>query len=283
MIHKGKTAGTIGIIVVAIMMILAGGIACKKAPQPGQKTEAAAAPGETATMIKEGVNELSGTVKSALGKYFYISQHPGFDFAAEGSIDNADAAALLNKEVKVKAVFNRETPSLLLAQSIDIKESETQFKNVFNKAETAVPADYFSQKARPEYAALKISNINKNEDWEGKGKGKVEGKPISGADGKITGISILGGDGKEIGKVIVDSSSEFANYYIKKLRLFDSFWFYLNIKDSIAKNLRPKNKELLCCDQQHNRPCDTASLLKSSSLKRQATYKGWVLKIRFND
>ncbi|MDP2914968.1 MAG: hypothetical protein Q8O91_05905 [Candidatus Aminicenantes bacterium] len=248
MIHKGKTAGTIGIIVVAIMMILAGGIACKKAPQPGEKTEAAAAPGEAATMIKEGVNELAGTVKSALGKYFYISQHPGFDFVAEGPVDNADAAALLNKEVKVKAVFNRETPSLLIAQSIDIKESETQFKNVFSKAETAVPADYFSQKVRPEYAALKISNINKSEDWEGKGKGKVEGKPIAGADGKITGISILGNDGKEIGKVIVDGTSEFATYYIKKLRLFDSFWFYLNIKDSVAKNLRPKNKELFHAD-----------------------------------
>ena len=249
MIHKGKTAGAVGICVVAIMMISAGGIACKKAPQPGEKTEAVAAvPPETVTTIKEGVNELAGTVKSALGKYFYISQHPGFDFVAEGPVDNADTAALLNKEVKVKAVFNRETPSLLIAQSIDIKESDIQFKNVFTKAETAVPADYFSQKVRPEYAALKISNITKSEDWEGKGKGKVEGKPIAGADGKITGISIFGKDGKEIGKVIVDGISEFATYYIKKLRLFDSFWFYLNIKDSVAKNLRPKNKELVHAD-----------------------------------
>jgi hypothetical protein len=245
MFHKSKTFGTLSII--AILMILAGGMACKKVAEPGAKPEAAAA-GEAVTTIKEGVNELSGTVKSALGKYFYISEQAGFDFAAEGPIDNADAAALLNKTVRVKAVFNRETPSLLVAQSIEIKESDIQYKSVFTKADAAVPADYFSQKTRAEYAALAISNINKSEDWEGKGKGKLEGKPIVAADGKITGISILGGDGKEVGKVVVGGVSEFANYYIKKLRLFDSFWFYLNIKDSVAKNLRAKNKELFHAD-----------------------------------
>jgi len=249
MFHRNKTAVSISLCFGAILILLAGGLACKKAPEPGAKPEAQAAVGEpAAATIQEGVNELSGTVKSALGKYFYISQHPGFDFVADGPIDNADAAALLNKDVKVKAVFNRETPSLLVAQSIDIKESDIQFKNVFTKADTPVPADYFSQKARPDYAVLQISNINKSEDWEGKGKGRVEGKPITGADGKITAISVLGTDGKEVGKVIVDSISEFATYYIKKLRLFDACWFYLNIKDSVAKNLRAKNKELFHAD-----------------------------------
>ena len=248
MFHRNNTAGTIILCLGAILMILAGGLACKKAPQPGEKTEAQAAEGEAAAMIKEGVNELAGTVKSALGKYFYISQHPGFDFVADGPIDNADATALLNKDVKVKAVFNRETPSLLIAQSIDIKENDIQFKNVFTKGETPVPADYFSLKIRSEYPILQISNINKSEDWEGKEKGRIEGKPIAGTDGKITGISILGGDGKEIGKVIVDNISEFATYYIKKLRLFDTYWFYLNVKDSVARNLRAKNKELFHAD-----------------------------------
>jgi hypothetical protein len=249
MIHKVRTSGFLGISVLAILLIITGGMACKKAPRPGTKPESAAAvPAEATTMVKEGLNELAGTVKSGLGQYFYISQHPGFDFVASGPIDNADASVLLNKDVRVKAVFNRETPSLLVVQSIDIKESETQFKNVFTKADTAAPADYFDQKARPDYAALKITNINKSEDWEGKGKGKVQGKPIADAEGKITGISILGDDGKEIGKVLVDSFSPYANYYVKKLRLFDAFWFYLNIKDSVAKNLRPKNKELFHAD-----------------------------------
>ncbi len=244
---KNKTAAVLGLSGLAfLLIIMSGGMACKKAAQqaaPAAGTAAAPA-GQESLTINEGLNEVSGTVKSALGKYFYISQLPGFDIVAAGQVETGDASALLGKDVKVKAVFNREKSSVLVAQSIDIKESETQFRNVFNKTDAAVPEDFFDQKARPDYQEIKITNINKSEDWEGKGKGKVRGKFIPGAGGQGNAISILDEKDKEVGKIIVDNITEYATYCMKKLRLFDTFWFYFNIKDSVDKKLRPKNKEI---------------------------------------
>ncbi|HQH46622.1 MAG TPA: hypothetical protein PLQ86_11710, partial [Candidatus Aminicenantes bacterium] len=54
--------------------------------------------------------------------------------------------------------------------------------------------------------------------------------------------------GKEVGKVIVDSKSTFAEFYAGKLKLFDKVWFYLNIKDSVDKALRAKSKEMFHAD-----------------------------------
>jgi hypothetical protein len=232
----------------AFLFISTGNIACKKAAQEAVPTEGTAPSGEAGTTLQEGVNEFSGTVKSALGKYFYISQLPGFDIVADGQVDTGDAGVLLGKDVRVKAVFSREKPSVLVAQSIDIKEGEAQFRNVFTKADAVIPEDYFDQKVRGDYAALKITNINKSEEWEGKGRAKIYGKLVPGAGGQGSMISIADDKGKEIGKVIVDGFTAYANYYVKKLRLFDTFWFYINIKDSVDKKVRPKTKELFHAD-----------------------------------
>jgi hypothetical protein len=249
MTYKNRTAAVLGICALAFLWIMSGSVACKKAGNvPGPNEAAAQGAGDQGLTIKEGVNEFSGTVKSAYGQYFYISEVPGFDIVVTGAVDNGDASVLLGKDVRVKAFFNRETPSVMVAQSIDIKESATQFKNVFNKTDTAVPADYFSQKARAEYGELKVTNINKSEDWEGKSKVKLFGKPIAAAAGKVTGISVFDEKENESFRVIVDNSTQFAEYYIKKLRLFDRFWFYLNIKESVDKKLRPKNKEIFHAD-----------------------------------
>ena len=248
MAHKSKIGRALGFSVLVVGLIIFGSSACKKAAEetgvPAQGAEAAA-PGPQGTVLQEGVNDVGGTVKSALGKYFYISQLPGFDIVANGPIEGGDATALLGKDVKMKVVFNRESPSLLVAQSIDIQEGQA-LKNVFNKADAAIPGDYFAQKNRSDYPRLNITAINKSADWEGKGKGKVYGKLIPGGQGNE--ISILDSAGKEIAKVIVDNISEFANYDVKKLRLFDTFWFYLNIKESVDPKLRAKNKEIFHAD-----------------------------------
>jgi hypothetical protein len=231
---------------------MSGSIACKKAEEKktirewAAGSQSAGAAGQEGFTIKEGVNDLSGTVKSSLGKYFYISQHPGFDIAASGS---GGPLPLKDKDVKVKAFFKHEIPSLLIAQSIEVKEENGQYKKVFTAAgNAAIPEDFFDQKMRGDYQELKITNILKSEDWENKGKGKVYGKPLAGADGKVNAVSILDDKGKEFAKVIVDNMTEYANYYISKLRLFDTYWFYLNIKESVDKKLRPKNKELFHAD-----------------------------------
>jgi len=120
MIRKSRFAVVLGVGVLSFLLILSAGVACKKAPQnpaPGAK---AGEPDKAKEInaVKEGVNEIAGTVKSALGKYFYLGQLPGFDILADGAIEGGDASTLLGKDVRVKAAFNREKPSLLVAQPV---------------------------------------------------------------------------------------------------------------------------------------------------------------------
>ena len=241
-----KSAGILAIGLLAVGLILTGNMACsKKAAESGTPAGGEAAASVPQEMnIKEGLNDIEGTVKSALGKYFYIVQMPGFDIAVNG---NFDAASLIDKDVKVKAEFTRETPSILMAQSIEVKEGAV-LKNVYTSADKSIPQDYFAQKTRPEYAALKITAIAKSADWEGKGKGKVRGKFIPGAEGKPAQIAVLGDKDAEVARIIVDSSSEYASYYLKKMRIFDTFWFYITIKDSVPANQRAKAKEIFHAD-----------------------------------
>ena len=42
--------------------------------------------------------------------------------------------------------------------------------------------------------------------------------------------------------------TDFANYYIHKLRLFDRFWVYLNVKDTVDAKVRRKTRELFHAD-----------------------------------
>ena len=242
-----KTAGILTLGLLAAALILTTTAACSSKAKEGEaaKTGEATEPVSQEMAIKEGLNDIAGQVKSALGKYFYVAQMPGFDIAVSG---NFDTTTLLDKEVKIKVEFNRETPSLLLAQSIEVKEGANPFKNVYTAADKAAPADYFSQKNRVEFAALKIGNIMKSADWEGKGKIKVWAKYIAGAEGKPAILSVLGDKDAETAKIIVDSMSEYASYYLKKLRLFDKFEFYLNIKESVPVNLRAKAKEVFHAD-----------------------------------
>ena len=242
-----KTAGILTLGLLAAALILTTTAACSSKAKEGEaaKTGEVTEPVSQEMAIKEGLNDIAGQVKSALGKYFYVAQMPGFDIAVSG---NFDAATLLDKEVKMKVEFNRETPSLLMAQSIEVKEGANQFKNVYTAADKTAPADYFSQKNRAEFAALKIGNIMKSADWEGKGKVKIRAKYIAGAEGKPAILSVLGDKDAETAKIIVDSMSEYASYYLKKLRLFDKFEFYLNIKESVPVNQRAKAKEVFHAD-----------------------------------
>jgi hypothetical protein len=239
MIRKSGIAVVVSVLV--CLLILSGSVACKKAEKAAPVQPVAE---KETNAIKEGVNDIAGTVKSALGKYFYVGQLPGFDIATDGPVEGGDASALLGKEVKVKAAYSREKFSLLVAQAIEIKEGETQFKSVYAKADAAAPADFFLQKDRPDFAEIKIANIAKSADWEGKGKGKAFGKIIAAADGKPTAISVIDDKGKETAKIVIDSMSDYATYCLKKLRLFDTNWFYFNIKDSVDPKLRAKAKEV---------------------------------------
>ncbi|MDD8026922.1 MAG: hypothetical protein PHI34_10425 [Acidobacteriota bacterium] len=236
------------VLALAAGLVVFGNFACsgKKAPAEGAAPAGEeAGPVSQEMSIKEGVNDITGTVKSGLGKYFYISQMPGFDLAAGGEFD---AATLIGKDVKVKAEFKRERASLLLADAIEVKGDGGAYSNVFKIATPAAPEDFFDQKARAEFADLKIVNIMKAADWEGKGKAKVYGKYIPATDNAGAAISILDDKGKEAARIIVDSMNAYSNFYLKKLRLFDKFYFYLTIKESVPVNQRGKAKEVFHAD-----------------------------------
>lgn len=238
-----KSAKIAALILPVALVLLTGNIACSKkaeTPAAGEKVAVSQEMG-----IKEGLNDVHGTVKRAFGRYFYIAQLPGFDIGVPGEFD---AASLIDKEVQVKAEFNRQTPSLLVAQSIEVKEGEGQLKNVYTGTEKGVPADFFAPTLRPEYVPLTVTNVAKSADWEGKAKVRVFGRFNSGAAGKPSYISILGDKGQETARILVDSMSGFAEYYEKKLRLFDKFWFYLTVKESVPAKDRAKTKEIFHAD-----------------------------------
>ena len=194
--------------------------------------------------------EFEGLVKAAVGKYFYLPSAKGFDIVVQGQIEGQDARFLSGKEIVLKGEPMKDEPSLLVADSIAIKEGGAA-RNVFTRTGEVVLDDYLGTSARQSFAGLKITGVDKTADWEGKGKGKIYGRLVTtkSPDGKEAyTISVLDEKGKEVGKIIVDSVTDFAKYYITKLHLFDRFWLYLNIKDTVDAKVRRRTRELFHAD-----------------------------------
>ena len=245
-LEKSKRLQTIGIltIFVLVLLLISGGSMARKNKAEGPATPAV---DEKTTALKEGLNEFEGTVKVASARYLYIPEVQGIDILVQGM---PDLAGLEGKTVKLQGEFNREKPSLLVATKIDVKDGG----NVFTKSADPDFSDYVDLKVRMGYAPLKLDNINKTDQWEGKGLGKVLGKlqkqtvTEAGAAKDVYRINTADDKGKPAGVVIIDSVSDYAKYYLKKLRLFDSFWFYLKIKDTVDVKTRLKTHELFHAD-----------------------------------
>jgi hypothetical protein len=243
-----KTFEIAGLFLLSLFIIASGPVACKKqagAPSAGESA------GGKVTKVQEGANEFEGTARVAYGPYLYVPEFMGFDIILPAGQSAED---LEGKVVRIKGEFNRNTPSILLADSIDFKEPGGSFKNFYTQSGQEQWPDFLNQRERNKYVALKITAPNKPEAWEGKGQGKVFGKletqtvTEGGAKKEVTRISMTDDKGNLIGKVLVDSLNEYAAYYIKKLRLFDSFWFYLKIKNSIDPKARNLTKDLFHAD-----------------------------------
>lgn len=190
-------------------------------------------------------NEFEGTVKLGLGQYFYLPTAQGYDIAVQGQIEGGDASKLTGKDVRVKGELLIDKPSVFRADSIEIKEAGS-YRNVFTRTADLVLGDYLDPQARDSFPVLDITSALKNEEWEGKGKAKVYGSLQAGEG--VNYILLVDAKGKEIGKIITGKYSDYAAYYLKKLRLFDKFWFYLNIKDTVDKKVRTKSLELFHAD-----------------------------------
>lgn len=220
------------------VVLLTGSVACQKK----------AAEDAAAGQIVKPLNAYEGTVKVAFGKYLYLPSAKGFDIAVQG----ADATAFVGKDVKITGELLLDKPSIFRADAIDVKDASGAFSNAFTRTQDLVLEDYIDSKAREAFGPLAISGTNKPEEWEGKGTGKVYGKlsTVAATEGGAQKETIImaDGKGKEIGQIVIDKFTDYARYYLKKLRLYDEFWFYLNIKDSVDKNLRARTKELFHAD-----------------------------------
>ena len=217
-----KTA--ILILSLAILVVFAGSVACQK------KAETPA--GEAV----KAVTEFEGTVRAALGRYMYLSTAQGFDIVLPGF----DAATLAGKTIKVKGNLLPDHPPVFLADSV-----ESGGQTIYTRSQEFQIEDFNEMKVREAVKPLVITGINKPEEWEGKGEGKVYGTLQK---GDVNSIVISDDKGKPLANIVIDSLSTYSNYYIQKLRLFDKFWFYVKIKDSVDKKLRTKNKEIFHAD-----------------------------------
>lgn len=213
------------ILSLAILAGLAGTVACQK--------KATDKPAE----VQKSVSEFEGTVRAALGRYMYLSTAQGFDIVLPG----LDAATLMGKTIKVKGHLLADHPPVFLADSAETGPGAT----IYTRSGEFQAEDFVDMKAREAVPALAITGVAKAEEWEGKGQGKVYGMLQK---GDVNYIVLSDDKGKEMAKIIVDSVTTYSNYYIQKLRLFDKFWFYLKIKDSVDKKIRPRTKEIFHAD-----------------------------------
>lgn len=203
---------------------------------------------QTDQLAASEIHEFTGKVKVAWGKYLYLPAAQGFDIVVEGNLESGTLADLVDKEIRVKGNLMKEEPSLFIADSIEIKEGENQWRPIFTRTAEVKLTDYFDPDDRNNYVALTITNINKPAEWEGKEKAKVYGQLVLGQSPAENRIILFDAKGKELAKIIVDNITDYALYYVKKLRLYDKFWFYLKIKDTVDAKSRARTKEIFHAD-----------------------------------
>jgi len=207
---------------------------------------------QAAGMAQKPANEFEGVAKTALGKFLYLDKAQGFDIVLEGF----DAATLAGKTIRVKGELVPDKPSLFRADTVEVKDGAGAYRNVFTRTQDVVVGDFLDTGSRENFPTLAVTSAIKPEEWEGKGKVKIFGKrqdttvKEGGADKPITYILLTDDKGKDVGKIIVDKASDYAKYYMKKLGLYDKFWFYIEVKESVDKKVRTKTKELFHADVQ---------------------------------
>jgi hypothetical protein len=213
------------ILSLAVLAVAAGTVACQK--------EAV----ETSAEVQKGVAEFDGTVLAALGRYMYLSTAPGFDIVVPGF----NTAPLKGKTVKVKGRLLVDHPPIFLADGVEAGPGAT----AYTRSQEFQEEDFIEMKVREAVPALAITGVAKSEEWEGKPQGKVYGKLEK---GEVNRIVLYDAKGMEMAKIIVDSMSIYASYYLQKLRLFDKFWFYLDVKDTVDRRVRTRTKEIFNAD-----------------------------------
>ena len=214
----------------------------------GQKAEEGAPAEETAVVSQEGIINFEGQVKTAVGNYMYVPQVSGFDLYLAGDFD---ASTLIGKEVKGEGEYTPERPSLLIVNTLEVKDESGTWQPLYTRSEEPTLEDYIDLKAREAYEMLENLAYNKNKLWEGKETVKVYGQLeeiTKEGQEPVYKIIVLDEKGKQIGRILIDNMTDFARYYLKKLHLYNKFWFYLKVKETVPWRVRRRTRELFHAD-----------------------------------
>lgn len=235
---RDKIFRVIGLTFLAFLLIASAPVAC-------QRSEEAETGGEEA-VEQEGITAFEGTVKVVVGKYVFIPEARGFDIVIQGNLESGSTDTLADTQVRGEGEISPESPSILIADTLEIMEEGGNWRNVFTRTEEVVLEDLLDLSARGGFEALEDLSYDKKDEWEGKEQVKVYGRlqKTNGGDA----IAVFDEEGVEIGKVLVDSFTDFGNYYLKKLRLFDKFWFYMNVKETVDWSERRRTREMFHAD-----------------------------------
>ncbi len=233
---KGSKRHLILGLALAFALIITLSAACQQAEESSSEE-----PGQ-----QEGKLVFEGTVKLVVGKFLHLPEAQGFDIVVQGSVEGGDASGLVDKEVKIEGELNPERPSVLVADAIAVKEATGEYRNVFTRTEDVVLDEYLDLQARDGFEGLLKLAYNENDGWEDKGKVKIYG--VLQQEEDSTRIQVLDDADKQVGFVLVDSISDYANFYLQKLSLFEKFWFYVDVKETIPWNTRRRSRELFHAD-----------------------------------
>jgi len=232
--------------VFTLVIILAGMVACKGEEEEEALEVDTANISEGISVTEEGVVEFEGTVKYTGGNFMYIPKVRGFDVYVQGSLDSGDLSSLEGKDVRGKGEFDPVNISVLIVNSLELKDETGEYTPIYTRTEEPVLENYLDLQTRDKYVELTDLQYNDNEGWEGIEKAKVNGNLEQ--DGENYKIILSDERDRTIGTILVDNISDLAHFYLKKLDIFNSYWFYIEIKDTVPWNERRRTRELFHAD-----------------------------------
>jgi hypothetical protein len=213
-------------------------VACQKAEQGDTEEEGAD--------IQEGIMPFEGIVKAVVGKYVFLPEASGFDIVIQGNLESGDIQDLIDKEVRGEGDISPDTPSILIANTLEIKGDAGDWTNVFTRTEEVDLDDFLDLNDREEYVAPGDLSYDKKDVWEETEKLKIYGKLEKNDNGDK--IVVFDDEGEEIGRILVDSFTDFSQFYLEKLWHFDKFWFYLIVKETVDWSQRRRTREMFHAD-----------------------------------
>ena len=153
---------------------------------------------------------------------------------------------LIDKKVRGEGDISPDTPSILVANTLEVMGDSGEWANIFTRTEEPVLEDYLDLSARDEFVALAGLSYDEKDLWEQNEKAKVYGQLEMNDTGDK--IAVFDDEGNEIGNILVDSYTDFSKFYLGKLGHFDKFWFYLQVKETVDWSQRRRTREMFHAD-----------------------------------